>query len=226
MRKSIRKRTIICVIMALILMASCVQGAVPSKPNKVKPGLSAKSKIRPSLKAPTFALPVGAVILLEVNLSEDNILDTVKQAIPSFLKGASSGTGDFAAMVKMAKLDDLYEAVKKIKAIRAVQFKTNETMDTTKMLIFFERQVPSSKGWDRIFYKPGIDGEGTQALAVYARGEEFMGIMMSPKKNQSIAFSTIGFLDVAKLFSWAGSIAAAFTALDDKEEQEQTKAGQ
>jgi len=160
-----------------------------------------------------FTLPPDAILATEISLSEDNILPMLKQAIPAFTKGFASATGDEAEIVKKLKLDDLYDAMKQVKAIRVDIFKMKKAKDAATMLNSFAIQVPLSKGWDRMMYdSSSLSGE---ILAVYARHQEYLGVMLSsdPKgSSDCVAVGMAGFVDLAKVAGWAGNLVATLSS--------------
>jgi len=176
---------------------------------RAKHGRIVQSAVVTTLRAPRFTLPANSTLIAEANFSENNILSSVKQAVPAFLHGMSKNPDGLGGMIKMLDLSKYGEIVKQLKAVRISQFNVSRTMDVDKSFAFFERQVPTSQGWERIIYQSF--GSGNGLLAVYARNGEYLGIMLDPKKNQNIAFGSIGFIDVAKLCEWFGTIGATIS---------------
>ncbi|MCE5322303.1 hypothetical protein LLG46_03185 [bacterium] len=182
-----------------------VQTVVPQKPLQAE-------------KAPTFVLPSGAVLDTEINLAENDLLGMVKQALPSFAKGFGDAGGDLGPIIKMLDLNGLASAVQGVTALRLTKFKLPKSADSYRMMQFFESQVPPTKGWDRVLYSTTLVKDST--IAMYTQsGKTYLGFMLSPKGSDCYAVGTVGFVDIPKITSWAGSALKIITKMDDDEDK-------
>lgn len=203
----------------IFLLSVNVQAAMKTKAAKPKPAkIIASQKALPALKTPAFILPSGAVLDTEINFSENDLLGMVKQALPSFAKGFGDSGGELGAIVSMLDLNGLASAVQGITALRLTKFKLPESAEKDKTLQFFESQVPPTKGWDRVLYSTTLVKDST--IAMYTKsGKTYLGVMLSPKGGDCYAVGTVGFVDIPRITSWAGSALKMITKMDDEEDK-------
>jgi hypothetical protein len=222
--KALETRTIGAYAGALLVLSLCIGLANSASASKTAAGTRAVTVNRPAarLKAPTFRLPQGATIEGDLNLSQDNILDMCKGAIPAFTEGASSAKGDFGDFMKKADFNELYDSIKQIKAVRVIDFKMHKRIPNEKMMAFFDKQAANLKGWDRILY--AMNDKDHSVVAVYCNGSKFMGVALDPKSKSNVIFGTDGFIDAKKLFSWIGKVVAAGADLDAAQKAAHPKA--
>ena len=170
------------------------------------PGCAVQSSdALPKPQAKEMALPAGATLISEINLSENDLLGMLKQAIPSFLSGVGDARGGIGQFLKSIDLSGVNSAVEAMTALRIVQYKLSGKVEPGEIIAHFESQLPSSEGWGRIFYSTAIVSNGI--VAVYsANGKEYAGFLIDPKAGRNIIATTVGFIDVPKLTEWAGKI--------------------
>lgn len=200
------KKISLLAIIAIFAIAPAYS-AKPATSNKV---ISKPTEIQ-RVKAPKFDLPDGARVMLEVNLNQDNLLGMFKQAIPSFLKGLNDSTGktgsekptvELLSLVNKLDLNSLYASVQGVKALRVSNYEIKDKIDPSKLLNYFEKQLPSSKGWDRIYLDTQTIPQGT--VAVYESNNNYAAFIIDPVNNQNFIVSTVGFIDIPKLTEWLG----------------------
>lgn len=159
----------------------------------------------PPVQAPVYAMPAGAKVVTEINLSEADILGMVKRAIPAFAERAKASGGETAQFVSMLNLDELYDAIEGVKAVRVVQFTLDGRAEPAAVLAHFHAQVPESLGWTRIYYSTKVCPEGL--FAVYSMGGRgFLCVMVNPKTGTHTVASVEGALDLEKLAGWVGNV--------------------
>jgi hypothetical protein len=151
------------------------------------------------------AMP-GCTLVTDVNLSENDILGMVKQAIQGFAEASAGATGDVALVVKEADPVALSQIIEGVKALRFAQFTLPAGVGRDKVLAFYDRQFPPADGWTRVLYDVTLIPKG--GVEIYTKaGQEFFGTGVDPKSNRVFAFRTVGTVDVAKLGSWLGGMA-------------------
>ena len=170
----------------------------------------------PPVTPPEIATPPGATLLTEVNLSENDILGMIKQAIPAFAQSAAGAPGEVGAFLKNVDLNAFADAIAGVKFIRVMQFQLAPGTSPTAVPAFYEGQFTPEQGWSRVLYDTSMAPKGV--VAIYSRsGQDFFGVAVDPKSRRAFAIRTIGFVDVPKLAAWAGRTVRFVAEMEQKQ---------
>jgi hypothetical protein len=166
---------------------------------------------------PAIHIPYGGKIVTDVNLSDNDVLGVMKQALPSIgeIAGFALAQGQVGAMAgrgldipmpdpaALGSLDmtELVEAIDGIRNVRLVIARYGGKVDQEKLLAQFNAGVAKTGRFSRVLsdmqFAPG-------RIAVYAQennGGYVLG-MFDPKENALYAARIVGGVDVPKLFGW------------------------
>lgn len=165
-------------------------------------------------------LPYGAEITTEVNLSEQDLLPTIKGLIPMIGELArmgavqqmgaqmSPGVGEMGAQM-MSGIEDLdtkplAEAVEGVKAIRVLSGTFPRHSSPRVFQMEFEKGLAKSGTFTNI-----IRHVQDVAVGVYAQSNNggYVAYMYDAKKGTVAAARLVGFLDIQKIMDWGMAIA-------------------
>jgi hypothetical protein len=164
---------------------------------------------------PEIVAPPGGALITEVNLSDNDVLGMLKQAIDAFAQSSKGAKGEIGQGLKAVDLSTLAEAIQGVSAIRAMQFKLTPGTSAGAVLNFYQTQLPTTQGWSRILFDTSMAPKG--AMAVYTRGgQEYFSIGIDPSKNRAYVARTIGSVDVPKFASWLGGVAKFASTMEAK----------
>jgi len=192
-------RALVVSVLAVVLLAAAVaaQEATPVAP-------------------PEIATPPGGTLVTEVNLSENDILGMIKQAIPAFAQSAAGAPGDLGKFLKNVDLNAFADAISGVKFIRVMQFKLDPKTAPAAVATSYEKEFTQAEGWSRVLYDTSM--APNSVVAVYTRGgEDFFGVGIDTKAKRAVAFRTIGFVDIPKLAAWMGRTARFVTEQEAKQ---------
>lgn len=180
---------------------------------------------------PAIYMPYGGKVVTEVNLSDDDVLGIVKQAIPAAaeaIKDVVAKTGDqpgstLPPQVMMAASIDiqgLMEAISGITNVRILGVRYGRRMPREEFLDQFNAGVAKAGKFSRIMMDIG---QSPGAVAVYAQPDNagYIGVMYNPDSGEAYAARVVGFVDVPKLIKWGGTIAAMFVGVRQSVEEPQ-----
>lgn len=164
---------------------------------------------------PAIYLPAGGKVVTEINLSDDDVLGIIKQAIPAVAdvvkELAPSGMGGHEARVVMgiatvADVQGLSESIQGITNVRLVAARYPRAMSPEKFLQEFSAGVTKAGRFSKILSDFGMF---PGAVAIYALPDNAgcMGFVYIPQQQTAYALRVVGGVDVPKLIKWAGSIA-------------------
>jgi hypothetical protein len=157
----------------------------------------------------------GTMLITEVNLTDNDILGMIKQAIPAFVRSAEGSKGEFGDFLKNADLTTFIDAFQDVHTVRAMQFRLNASTTPASVMSFYQGKFGAEGGWSRVLYDASTLKKGT--VAVYARdSEDFLLVGTDSAKKVAYAVRTVGFVDVPKLASWAGNAMKYFSAMEAK----------
>ncbi|MDO8589186.1 MAG: hypothetical protein Q7T82_19340 [Armatimonadota bacterium] len=160
----------------------------------------------PSRAVPYVPIYKGAAVIGEINISDDDILGIVKQAIVSFSSavGAPVGSNELEDRVAALNLQELSGAIAAIKHIRIVRTRLPQPrkQNLGSIVSFYDSAL--SKGpWTRILLN--LD-KPREAQAVYAlpnnEGFFILYANMAGVSNELALVRTEGFLDIPKAAAW------------------------
>ena len=164
---------------------------------------------------PEIPTPPGAKLVTEINLSDNDILGMIKQAIPAFNQAACGSSGELGAFLSTLDLNSLSDAIRDVKQVRAMQFKLTQKCDAAGIVTFYEGKLTEADGWTRALYD--ITAIPNGAIAVYSRGgQDFFAVAVDPAKSAVYAVRTVGFVDIPKLAAWTGKAMKAYSEIQPK----------
>jgi len=160
-------------------------------------------------------VPSGGKVVTEVNISDDDVLGIIKQALPAAgdvvkeMVGQEGGGGDAKMVVAFAGMVDvkeLSEAIAGISNIRLLVVRYPRTVTPEKFIEEFSAGVAKAGPFNKIVSDFGMF---PGALGVYAMSNNAgcMGFAYVPAQRTAYAVRVVGGVDVPKLIKWAGSIA-------------------
>ncbi len=140
---------------------------------------------------------------MEINLSNDDILPTIKAALP-MLAGKGGG---FASIDP----DEVAAVFKDVKQLEMIQVDVNKAGVTEKDVIsYYAGHLPSGQ-WDQVFWQ-SIPGKGTIAVYVHNQGESIYGFRVrtvtfdnKPIERIEVAKSS-GKIDFARLVAMGSKV--------------------
>lgn len=164
---------------------------------------------------PEIQTPPGATLVTEINISDQDVLGMIKQAIPAFAQASAGAKGSWGDTLKNIDLNTLAEAIEDVRGVRATQFKLGAGAAPDKILTFYQGQLDPADGWSRILYDTSMVKNGV--VAVYSRGgQDFFAVSVDAGKQTAFVVRTVGFVNVPKLAAWAGKSARFFMEAKDR----------
>ncbi len=164
---------------------------------------------------PEIPVAPGTTLLTEINITDNDILGMIKQAVPAFVQTAQVSGGELGEFLKNADLNTLVDAFQDVEVVRAMQFRLAATTTPASVMSFYAGKLTAEDGWSRVLYDASVVGKGT--VSVYARdSQDFFVVGTDPVKKSVYAVRTVGFVNVPKLAAWAGNSMKYFTALEAK----------
>ena len=175
-------------------------------------GVAASAQIAQPIPTPDIPLPQDAVLLTEINLSENDLLGMAKDALAAFAASSRGAKGEVGQIIAAADLDTLLSIIKDVKAVRAMQFQIPKNCTADDLLEFYQSALTTEQGWSRIIYDKSTMPKG--AAAVYTRGgEEYFAVGIEPAKQRAYAMRSVGAVDVVKMGGWLGGVMKRFSEL-------------
>jgi hypothetical protein len=194
-------------LMVVLLLGCVLAAAMP-----VVAAGGAATMIAP----PAIYMPSGGKVVTEINVSDDDVLGIIKQAIPAIGDAVKDlglptqpGSGDMNRVVAMAGAVDmqgLSEAIQGITNVRLLVVRYPGRVSPEKFVDEFT--VGAAKAGQ--FNKIATDfGMFPGALGVYAlpNNAGCMGFVYIPDQRTAYAVRVVGGVDVPKLIKWGGGIA-------------------
>lgn len=177
-------------------------------------------------KPPTIYMPAGGKVVTEINVSDDDVLGIIKQAIPvvadvvkdiapTQVGGANAKV--FATVASSVDTTGLSDAISGIKSIRVLIAKYPAGMSAEKFLNEFTKGAAKTGQFSKILTDFGTF-PGAVGIYVLPNNAGCLGFAYDPRQHTAYAARVVGGIDVPKLIKWAGGIAKI--AIDAK-----TKAG-
>lgn len=173
---------------------------------------------------PAIYLPAGGKVVTEINLSDDDVLGIIKQAIPAIgdvvkdlvpaagegAQNSLSAVGFVAMAASTIDTTGLSEAIAGVKNVRVLIAKYPGAVSPEKFLREFDKGAAKAGPFNKILsdfgFSPG-------AVAIYALPNNggCMGFAYNPSAHAVYALRVVGGVDVPKLIKWAGGIAKVFS---------------
>ncbi len=209
------------------VMASHLPAAEPVKGRLIPP--------------PAIYIPQGGTVVTEINLRDEDVLGMIKEIIPAAAEvargifremvesGSGPGVGKALAPMAMAgqiDIDGFMQAIEGITGVRVLVVKYPKPMDPQVVL----KQLDSGVAKAGVFSKVLSDvAMFPGAVAIYAAPDNggFMGFAYHPEGGKLYAARIVGFVDVAEMTRWAGSLAKMFLGeraarVEEAQEAEET----
>jgi len=161
--------------------------------------ICAYAQEKPSMDLPTFP---GGETSMEVNLSNEDILPTMKAMLPML-------SGKMGSIAQKINPDEIAAVLKDVKRIQVLQVDVNKSGVTDSDITnYYSKNLPTGN-WNRIFWQsaPKI---GTLAVYVQGTGDSLYGfrvqtVTVDGKPAKQVMIGKIeGKIDFAKLLSIAG----------------------
>lgn len=200
------RKTVLLAVLVLITLSVPVFAAQSAQ--KPCPGVAA---------GPYIPMYPGAIVVGEVNISEDDILGVVKETIAAFAasKGAPDGANKLEERIAALNLEELTQVICGIQQVRVVRCKLKQPkkQDLRSVVDFYDCAM--SKGpWRRIALN--LD-KPNEASAVYALpGNKGFFAMHTRTVGAGSVLSlarTVGFIDVPKAAAWLRKTLPGLTEL-------------
>ena len=174
---------------------------------------------------PAINVPSGGVVVTEINVSDDNVLGIIKQAIPTVAKLAAglftvrsqrrgdqgSGLGAPEMLIFNAfNFPEMMEALQGLKGLRIMIVQYPGARPTGKQFMEqFDKGVGKLGGFSKVLgdiaFFPGAAG-------IYAQPANagYIAFTYDPKGGVMYAARTVGFVDLPKLLQTIEQVMAAF----------------
>ena len=163
---------------------------------------------------PAIYMPAGGKVVTEINLSDDDVLGIIKQAIPVVadvvkdIAPPQAGGPNAKAFVAVAGTVDftgLSDAISGIKNIRVLIVRYPAKVSAEKFLDEFSKGAAKAGQFNKIL---SDFGTFPGAVGVYALpgNAGCMGFAYDPRQHVAYAARVVGGVDVSKLIKWAGGI--------------------
>lgn len=168
---------------------------------------------------PEIAIPPGGTLVTEINLSENDLLGVIKQAIPAFTQSAAGATGEIGQLIKNIDLNTFVEAIQGVRHIRAMQFKLSSGAAPSTILRFYENRLAAEENsaWTRTLFDASSPEKG-QVMVLTKGGQEYFGVATDTKESRVFVIRTVGSVDMVKLAAWAGQTAKLISEMKSKKE--------
>ncbi|MCE5322587.1 hypothetical protein LLG46_04630 [bacterium] len=194
------KKSTIIIAAAILLASSICYGAVPP------PG-EAAGLIPP----PAINIPYGGTIIVEVNISDDNILGIIKQTIPAVAaaldevqKESDQENAELPGQISLIsnlQLKTLGEVIDSIKGVRLVVAKYNKNVVLSDLIHNFEKGLAKVGTYSKV--ASGLDIlPGAAGLYAEAGNAGYVGFAYDSHERMLYAVRVIGSMDVSKLAAW------------------------
>lgn len=167
---------------------------------------------------PAINVPSGGVVVTEINVSDDNVLGIIKQAIPLAAKLTATfvvaGAGNLGALemvvVEALNSPGLMESLQGLKGLRIIIVQYPSARSNAKgFMEQFDKGVGKLGGFSKmlgdIAFFPGAAG-------IYAQPANagYIAFTYDPKGGVMYAARTVGFIDLPKLLQTIEQVMAAF----------------
>ena len=172
------------------------------------------------MKPSSINLPYGATIKTEINLTENDLLPTIKSLIPMIGElakmgavqemGASMapGVGEMGAQM-MSGIDELdttqlAAAVEGVKAVRLLIGTYPRNSSPKKFQMDFEKGLVKTGTFSKV-----LGNIQDTAVGVYSQSNNggFVAYMYDPQQGTVAAGRLVGFLDIEKVMNWVMEMA-------------------
>lgn len=194
--------SMLCALLGLVaIMAAPVVGEVSAAPVLITP--------------PVIYMPAGGKVVTEMNLSDDDVLGIIKQAIPVVADVAKDiapkqvAGGDVKAFASVAGAIDfagLSEAIAGIKSIRVLIAKYPAGVSAERFLAEFTKGTAKAGQFSKILTDFGTF-PGSVGVYALPNNAGCMGFAYNPRQHVAYAARVVGGIDVPKLIKWAGGVA-------------------
>lgn len=167
------------------------------------------------IAAPAIYLPAGGKVVTEVNLSDDDVLGIIKQALPAVgevvkeivgQENVGGKAGMVAGLAGMVDTKELSEAIEGIKNIRLLVVRYPRLVTPEKFIEQFSAGVAKAGPFNKIVSDFGMF-PGALALYALPNNAGCMGFAYIPAQRTAYAVRVVGGVDVPKLIKWGGGIA-------------------
>lgn len=195
-------------LMVVLLLVTMVTVAMPA---------IAADGAATMIAPPAIFMPAGGKVVTEINVSDDDVLGIIKQAIPAVAdvakelgSSAMAGGGrEMSAMIAMAGAVDvqgLSEAIVGITNVRLLAVRYARPMAPEKFVEEFTAGAAKAGQFNKIVTDFGMFPGALGIYALPANGG-CMGFVYLPDQRTVYAVRVVGGVDVPKLIKWGGSIA-------------------
>jgi len=200
----VRRSLVLIMVVGLALLVNMAAYAQAVKPPS---GL---------IPPPPIYLPAGGTVVTEVNLSDNDVLGIIKQAIPAAadaLKNIAAGIDQsnnpemaWTRVVNQVDIQGLLDAVQGIKDIRAIMVRYPGGMTPRKFMSEFDSGVGKIGPFSKILSDTAFSNG---AAAIYAQPDNvgYMAFAYDPNQHTAYVARVVGFVDVPKLIQWVGDVA-------------------
>ncbi|MHB9038642.1 MAG: hypothetical protein ACYC64_18485 [Armatimonadota bacterium] len=200
-----REKTLVVVIAAAIALVGNICFGAPANTGG---GL---------IPPPAINIPYGGMIVTEINLSDNDVLGIIKQALPTIantMQNASiqSGSGQSAVQSVAGSLDlqSIGQVIDGIKGVRFIIAKYDRDISPADMIKQFGEGIAKTGKFSKIAsdfaFVPGVVG-----LYVQENNSGYMGFMYDHQGKVLYAARIVGSVDVPKLVEWASKHAASLS---------------
>ncbi len=168
---------------------------------------------------PAIHMPFGGKIITELNVSDQDVLGIIKQAIPAakeavdeIVKQSQEQGGNVHGMLAMASqmdVEGLMQAIDGISNIRVLVVSYGRSITPAQFIDEFSAGVAKIGSFSKILSDVG---QSPVAFAIYAQPDNagYMMIAYDPSERQAYAARVVGFVDVPALIKWGGKMVAMF----------------
>lgn len=166
---------------------------------------------------PAIYMPWGGKLVAEVNVSDDDVLGIVKQAIPALadvIKDLNESVnpqqagfvGGVLAAAGEADLQSLSDAIADVTNVRVVVMKYSRKIPMESFIDEFSAGTVKAGPFRRVLMDMAHSPEGTAAYML-PDNAGFMGFVYLPEERTAYALRVIGGINVEDMIKFAGSVA-------------------
>ncbi len=168
---------------------------------------------------PAIYMPWGGKLVMELNVSDDDVLGIVKQAIPALAdviqdinQSADPRKADFLsgiiAAAGEADLQSLSSAIEGITNVRVVEMKYSRKISAESFIDEFTKGVAKSGPYKRVLMDIAHT-RGATASYMLPDNAGFIGFAYIPQDRTAYAVRVVGGINVEDILKFAGSITKA-----------------
>ncbi|MEN6357559.1 MAG: hypothetical protein ABFD83_10815 [Armatimonadota bacterium] len=193
-----KKSTVLIIAAVILFTCSGCFGAAPSANGGLIP-------------PPAINIPYGGAIIAEINLSDNDILGIIKQAIPAIAatsddmlvqaKQSNSEPAAPIALISGLQLQKFGEVINGVKGVRLIVAQYGKNIKSSDVINDFEKGLVKTGTFSKVASGLGLV-PGVVGFYAEADNAGYVAFMYDSHERNLYAARVVGSLDIPKLTEW------------------------